>query len=288
MSAVQRHTIHANALDHSVLEWPPQGTGKGSVLLLHGYMDAAATWRRVAESLASEGLRVFALDQRGFGEGARVREGGYYHFPDYVFDVADVAEALSPNEPLAVVGHSMGGTVASLYTGTFPSRVLKLAVLEGVGPPDNSPDVAPDRMRAWIDQTRLERSRPSRSMTADEALGRLAIAHPNVEPELLREPLEHLVRHAGEGRVTWKYDALHRTRSPMPFFAKVFEAFARRVTCPVLFVSGGPHGYHPPDEEDRLASFVQLVRAEIADAGHMMHWTRPNELSAVLSRFLLG
>jgi pimeloyl-ACP methyl ester carboxylesterase len=54
----------------------------------------------------------------------------------------------------------------------------------------------------------------------------------------------------------------------------------------VLSVSGGPAGWHPPDEEARLSSFPTLERAEIAEAGHMMHWTRPAELSALLLGFL--
>ena len=62
-------------------------------------------------------------------------------------------------------------------------------------------------------------------------------------------------------------------------------AFARHVTCPVLFVSGGPLGWHPADEEARLRSFRTLERVEIDDAGHMMHWTHPEELSASLLRF---
>jgi pimeloyl-ACP methyl ester carboxylesterase len=53
----------------------------------------------------------------------------------------------------------------------------------------------------------------------------------------------------------------------------------------VLFVSGGPLGWHPPDEEDRLAAFARLERIEIADAGHMMHWSRPDELSHAILRF---
>jgi pimeloyl-ACP methyl ester carboxylesterase len=74
----------------------------------------------------------------------------------------------------------------------------------------------------------------------------------------------------------------------MPFFAESWMAFASRVTCPVLFVSGGPWGWHPPDEEARLKSFSVLERAEIPDAGHMMHWTEPATLARLLARFLKG
>jgi len=59
------------------------------------------------------------------------------------------------------------------------------------------------------------------------------------------------------------------------------------VTCPVLFVSGGAPGWHPADEAERLAMFPHLQRAEIDDAGHMMHWTRPAELARLVAGFAL-
>jgi len=278
--------VPANGLTHHVLEWPASAP-RATALLLHGFMDAAATWDRVAPRLAEAGLRVIAPDLRGFGEGVRVPPGGYYHFPDYLFDVADIVDALVPAEgPLVVVGHSMGGTVATLYAGTFPARVTRLVVVEGVGPPDSQPADAPDRMRAWVDGVRGLRGREERTMaSAEDAFRRLVMNHPRVDPSVLRTRFDALARVLPDGRVVWRADPLHSTRSPMPFFAESYKAFARRVTCPVLFVSGGPLGWHPPDEEARIASFSQLERVEIEDAGHMMHWTRPAEMARAVTRF---
>jgi pimeloyl-ACP methyl ester carboxylesterase len=252
---------------------------------VHGFLDAAGTWDLVAPALAARGLRVLAPDMRGFGDGARAPEGSYYHFVDYVFDLADLVDALSPGEPIALVGHSMGGMVATLFAGTFPERVARLAVIEGVGPPDNPHEVGPVRMRGWIEQVRASRMRGTRAratFTAEEALRKLVANHPNVAKEVLAHRLPHLTADAGEGRLAWHFDPLHRTTAPVPFFAKLFVEFAKKVGCPVLFVSGGPRGYHPPDEEERLAAFATVTRAELPDAGHMVHWTEPAALAPLL------
>lgn len=280
------HRIAANGLEHRVLEWPAAEPG-ATALLLHGFMDAAGTWDLVAPRLAQAGLRVVAPDLRGFGEGARVAEGGYYYFPDYVFDVAELVDALvPPGSPLLVVGHSMGGAVATLYAGSFPSRVTRLVVAEGVGPPDHGHEEVPERMRAWIDQVRAVRARDERTMPSrDDALRRLVINHPRVPREVLATRLDALARELPDGRWAWRADPLHGTRSPVPFFVRSFVEFARRVTCPVLFVSGGPQGWHPPGEDERVAAYGAVERAEIADGGHMMHWTRPAELAAIVLRF---
>jgi pimeloyl-ACP methyl ester carboxylesterase len=283
--------VHANGLDHNVLEWLPEGDARPlktgavrNIVLVHGYMDAGGTWDLVAPALAAAGLRVLAPDMRGFGDGARVPAGSYYHFVDYVFDLADLVEQLSPGEPIGLVGHSMGGTIATLFAGTFPERVARLANVEGVGPPDNPWEIGPVRMRGWIEQVRTSRARGDRrpTFTNEEALQRMSGNHPTVAAEVLAHRLPHLAADAGEGRLAWHFDPLHRTTAPMPFFAKLFIEFAKKVTCPVLFVSGGERGFHPPDEDARLSAFATCTRAELADAGHMVHWTQPEALAKLL------
>lgn len=278
--------VVANGLTQRVTEWSP-AEPRAVVLLLHGFMDAGGTWDLVAPSLAEAGLRALAPDLRGFGDGPRLPAGSYYYFPDYVLDVADLVDALVPPEvPLAVVGHSMGGTVATLYAGAFPKRVARLVVAEGTGPPDGDHDHVPDRMRRWIDAVRASRSRGERSMASrPEALERLAGNHPRVPRDVLASRLGALARETAEGRLAWKADPLHGTPSPVPFFAESWKAFARRVECPVLFVSGGPLGWHPPDEAERVAAFSQLSRLDLPDAGHMMHWTHPAQLAAAIVDF---
>jgi pimeloyl-ACP methyl ester carboxylesterase len=283
--------VLANGLEQHVLEWPCDGPVAGpTVLLVHGYMDAAATWDLVAPALTAQGFRVLAPDVRGYGDGARVSSGGYYHFVDYVFDLADLVEQLVPaGSPLFLVGHSMGGTIANMFAGTFPERVTRLALLEGAGPPDNAHEVGPARMRRWIEDVRAIRARPPRRMaTREDALRRLVGNHPRVAGDVLRRRLEALSCDVPGGGVAWKADPLHGTRSPLPFFAASWSAFARRVTCPVLFVSGGPLGWHPADEETRVSAFATLQRAEIRDAGHMMHWTEPAKLTRLLLQFFAG
>lgn len=289
--------IDGNGLEHRVLEWCARtvggSSGKGgapTVVLVHGYMDAAGTWDRVAPALAADGYRVLAPDMRGFGDGDRTPRGSYYHFPDYIADLSAIVDALSPNEPVALVGHSMGGTITTLYAGAFPENVVRLANLEGLGPPDNPWEVGPVRMRRWVEDLRAARVRGEPApLRRDDASRRLVNNHPGVPRDVLDHRLPHLVRDTvdpeGAPRVFWCYDPLHRTTSPTPFFAKLFVEFAKRVTCPVLFVSGGEKGFHVPDEEERLAAFAHVERVTLEGAGHMMHWTEPAELAAALRAF---
>lgn len=272
--------VLANGLEHHVVTWG-HAAASSTVLLVHGFMDAAGTWDRVAPALAEAGHRVIAPDMRGFGTGARVAAGGYYHFPDYVADLAGLIDALAPaGAPVKLVGHSMGGTVVTLFAGARPERVVRLVTIEGLGPPDNGWEIGPIRMRRWLGE--LEESRVTKPIPREQARRRLAVAHPGVPAEVLDSRLPHLVRDAGDGLVEWLYDPLHRTTAPVPFFASLFNAYARQITCPVTFVSGGREGFHPPDEAERLRAFREVEVVTFEDAGHMVHWTRPKELAELL------
>ncbi|MFO0550549.1 MAG: alpha/beta hydrolase [Polyangiaceae bacterium] len=254
-----------------------------TLLLLHGFLDAGATWDRVAPHLLAAGYDVVAPDLRGFGSTEWIGSGGYYHFPDYVADVEDLVASLAPAW-LGVVGHSMGGGVAALYAGTRPDRVRKLAILEGLGPMDEPPALAVDRMRRWLEDRRRVVDRQPRPLgDLEAATDRLAASHPRLDRDLLRSRAALLTRALPSGELAWSWDPLHRTASPTPFSGRVFESFLRAITCPVLFVDGGPTGWHPPDEDERLATIAELTKRSLPDAGHMMHWSHPDELA----RFIL-
>ncbi|MBI2388521.1 MAG: alpha/beta hydrolase [Deltaproteobacteria bacterium] len=279
--------VRGMGIELRVLEWPSgrEEESRGDVVLLHGFMDAAWSWDLVAPALVHEGFRVIAPDLRGFGESDRVPAGGYYYFPDYIFDLAELVDALGLAK-LALVGHSMGGNVATMYAGLYPDRIVKLALLEGLGPPSFGHELIIERELAWIEGVRRIHAKPEKALTYDEVVRRLSSNHPGVPDDVLRRRAEQLTRPLGDGTYGWAFDPLHRTRSPVAFSVDRWRAHARRVTAPVLCVGGGTTGFHPEDEQERVASFANVRTAEISDAGHMMHWTRPAEVARLLVEHL--
>lgn len=294
MPSPSSQRIALRGLTLRLLTWhpPPGGPPPEAlrVLLVHGFADCAGSWSLVAPHLARAGFVVVAPDLRGYGQSDWVGAGGYYHFPDYAGDLDALVEHLAP-ERLALVGHSMGGVVSTLYAGARPERVEKLALLEGVGGPSTPVALAPERFGRWLSDMRHEGGRRAPKPMAGRAmvLDRLMRQHREVDRAVLEGLVEHLARPEGDdpaGPWVWRFDPLHRTTSPIAWAPDVFAEFARRVRCPVLEVGGGPTGYHPEDEAARLAGFRQLKRHELAGAGHMMHWTRPAELSKLIVDFL--
>jgi len=305
-TAVESFVV-ANGLSHHVLTWDGRANriddARPTVVLLHGWLDLAWSFAALGSALAAAGRRVVAFDFRGHGETQWVAPGGYYHFPDYILDIDSLLPLIAPGEAaIDLFAHSMGGTVAMLFTGARPQRVRRLVLAEGLGPPDMGPDSLLDRTVSFLDgvaRTRINAQRPVASIA--DALVRMRVQNPEL-PEALglflaekstatlgptsNGPTPNGTAPNGqEGTRLWRFDPLHRTRSPSVFRLDQLRPFLARITMPMLAIAG-ERGFRLGDEASRLALFADARLIELPGAGHMMHWTHPEALAdAVISFF---
>lgn len=272
----------ANGLAHHLVEHP--GRGRTPVLLLHGYLDLARSFTDVIAGLGEAGHRVVAPDFRGHGDSARAPEGSYYHFPDYLADVAGLLDACALERP-HVVAHSMGGSVATMLAAVLPARVRSLTLIEGLGPPAMPAEVTPDRTALWLEGVAKVRARGTRRLASlDEVVTRMRMSNPDVPVETLHAVAPWAVRATDDGGWVFRFDPLHQTTSPARFDADGFEAYIDRIVCPVLHVWGRePEGFELYAK--RAERFRNARRVIFEHAGHMIHWTRPGLLVAALAEF---
>ncbi len=250
-------------------------------MLVHGFLDLAFTWHEIAERLVTR-AHVIAPDLRGHGDSDWVGAGGYYHFFDYIPDLDEVI-ARCARKRVILVGHSMGGSVSSYWAGTRPDRVSALALLEGLGPPDQSAVPLPSRTAHWIGAWRDARRQYKPMASNEEAAARLRKNDP-----LLAEPLSRTLAAAGtrpvEGGVTWKHDPLHMTMGPYPFRRDYAAQFWSKITCPVLVLDAAQSKLNLAEAEraERRAFFEQVRHVTIDGAGHMLQRHQPAQVAELL------
>jgi pimeloyl-ACP methyl ester carboxylesterase len=275
----------ASGIDYHCLEWGADARGETTVVLVHGFADLAAAWEPVATRLAAAGLHVVAPDLRGHGDSGWIGAGGYYHFMDYVVDLDEVIARLA-RPRLVLVGHSLGGSVCGYWAGTRPQRSAALALLEGLGPPDQSAHDLPTRTAAWIEAWRGARSPRKRVMESVEAAAaRLRKHDPLVEPAEALRVARAGTRPVEGGGVTWKQDPLHHTMGPYPFRLDVAMQFWRRVACPVLIVDGADSKMNLPEDERarRRAVFAKHRHVVVAGAGHAVARHQPARIAELIA-----
>ena len=287
--AEPRHKyIDSQGLPIHYLEWgEPVGE---PLVLVHGYLDLAHSWRAFVDALQTETkkpLWILAPDCRGHGDSGWIGAGGYYYFPDYILDLDRLTRTLDVPR-FKLIGHSMGGTISLLYTGTFPERVSRLVLIEGIGPPGMDFSDAPPRMKKWITEMR-ERGRSHFREYTSVAAGASQLQQTNstLNDASALDLARAAMKQNDRGKWVWKFDPLHRTAAPQPFYTRQALEFLRRIECPVQIVDGKESRQtRRTDKQERYDAIPNHRHGTIDHAGHMVHQDNPRQLAKIVAPFL--
>lgn len=275
-------------------EWGREGAAR--LYLLHGWMDASASFQFMVDALAGD-WHVIAPDWRGFGRSAWSGADGYW-YPDYFADLDAILRVIEGEDeaPVYLLGHSMGGNIALMYAGIRPGRVGRVAVLDAFGLPDRQAAEAPGRYQKWLRE--LTATPQPRTYPSHEALARrLQRDNPRLDAAraqwLARELAQPGERGEGGG---WRIagDPLHRRVNPVLYRRAEAQACWRRVTAPVLAIEPEStalrerFGISDEDHAAAYACFASIEVRTIGDAGHNLHHDQPKRIAGIVEAFFLS
>jgi pimeloyl-ACP methyl ester carboxylesterase len=124
----QRHQLEMAYMDVR----PKSGADpEETVLLLHGKNFSGAYWERTIRNLVKDGYRVIVPDQIGFGKSSKP-VNFQYSFHALANHTADLLDQLYINS-VTVVGHSMGGMLATRFALMAPERTNRLVLVNPIG-----------------------------------------------------------------------------------------------------------------------------------------------------------
>jgi pimeloyl-ACP methyl ester carboxylesterase len=123
-------------------------------------------------------------------------------------------------------------------------------------------------------------------VAAGDLAARLRERFPRFSGEVARHMAEYGTYEVNGERL-WKFDPLHQTRSPQPYYIAQGRAFWSRIGCPVLYVEGAesPFRLDPADLADRLAA-LRARRVTFDQVGHHPHLEQPERFAAEVAAFL--
>jgi pimeloyl-ACP methyl ester carboxylesterase len=282
-------------LQYHVLVWGEPAPGKVPMVMVHGWMDVAASYQFVVDAFEHDHY-VIAPDWRGYGL-TQAPDADNYWFPDYLADLDFLIDHYSPGAPVHLVGHSMGGNVAMLYAGARPERIRRLVNLEGFGMPATRPSQAPRRYAKWMDELKAFHRGELALKDYDSVEGvaqRLMKTNKRLGPDKAGWLARHWAKPDEHGRWRILGDAAHKiTNAQLYRVDEVLEMY-RNITAPTLAIEASDdsltqwwQGKFTLDEyHERLRSVPDLRRAVIQDAGHMLHHDQPRELARLVESFL--
>jgi len=273
-------TLDFPGLRLAAREWGEAGQPR--VLALHGWLDNAASFDRLAPLLP--GFHLVAVDLAGHGRSGHRPPGAAYHLVDAAAEVLAVADILGWAR-FSLLGHSLGAIVASLVPAVAPERVDRLVLLEGFGPWVQSPEDTPRHLaEALADEARWLAT-PQRTFPSLDA----AVLARSVGSDLDYPHARLLVERGTEavaGGVRFRHDQRLRATSRLRLTEDQVRAFLSAIRCPVLAVRACP-GFEFDEElvEARLAMIPEAQRGDV-DGGHHVHLTHPERVAPSIRAFL--
>lgn len=289
---MKTQTLSINGIKHRVFTWG--SSKKPKLFLFHGWMDTGASFDFMCRKLAPH-FYCIAPDLRGFGGTAHTTNPLGYFFFEYVADAHALFEHFSPDSPVAMLGHSMGGNILSYYAGTYPERVRAFINLEGFGIRHASYDDGPQRMRAWIES--LDRSKDPRFKpypTFKAMAERLNASNPRLDPKKARFLAKHMGKKTSRG-IQFRADPKHKWPHPHLFRLDMMIPFWKAIRAKTLLVAGENSnmkdwmGGKDLKEEikRRLSYFPKHSRSiMLQKCGHMMHHEAPEKIADIVRDFL--
>ena len=284
-------------LKYHMLVWGEPADGTPPLVMVHGWMDVAASWQFVVDALGGDRW-VIAPDWRGYGL-TEWPGGDNYWFPDYLADLDFLVDHYSPGAPVDLVGHSMGGNIAMLYAGSRPERIRRLVNLEGFGMAATKPSMAPKRYAKWMDELKAFHRGEMDLKTYDSAAGvarRLMKTNRRLSQDKADWLALHWARPDADG--TWRIlgDAAHKiTNAQLYRVDEVLEIY-KCIAAPTLAVEASDDSlshwwqgkFTLAEYHERLKAVPDCRIARVDDAGHMLHHDQPAAVARLIDAFLGG
>ncbi len=298
--AARSQFLAVRGLNYHLLSWgePDAPPARPPLVMLHGWMDVAASFQFVVDALRGERW-VLALDWRGFGL-TEAPGSDTYWFPDYLADLDAVLDAALPPQfaaqPIDLLGHSMGGNVAMLYAGVRPARIRRLVNLEGFGMPATRPEQAPRRYQHWLEE--LKTPAELRRYPDPEAV---AARLQKTNPLLPADRAAWLARQWSRQRADldgapWEIlgDPAHKRNGPLLYQVDETLEIWKCITAPMLWIEGDRTDlaswwgtrYSREEFHQRLQVVGRVEKHLLSPAGHMLHHDQPDALARRLEDFL--
>lgn len=287
--------VRIRCLDYHVRVWGEPQTGEAPLVMVHGWMDVAASYQFMVDAFAHDRY-IIAPDWRGYG----LTESGpvdNYWFADYLADLDFLLDHYAGDRAVDLIGHSMGGNIAMLYAGVRPERIRRLVNLEGFGMPVTKPSQAPGRYAKWMDELKKLHAGEMDLKAYDDVQGvarRLMKTNARLGQHKAQWLAQHWARANTQGKWEILGSAAHKISNAQLYRVdEVLEVY-QRITAPTLAVETSDNSLNQwfdgkftlEQYHERLKKVANVRIERIEDAGHMMHHDQPEHLARLIEAFL--
>ncbi|XP_044047207.1 serine hydrolase-like protein isoform X2 [Siniperca chuatsi] len=239
--------------------------------------------------------RYVAVDLAGHGQSSHRHPGVFYSFPSYVMDVRRVIDALQWNK-FSIIGHSMGGNIAGMFSALYPEMVDAVILLDSYGFLPTDLKEMPKVMRQGMDemlQFEKKTEEKKRVYTYEKAVERLLAANPTLSEQSVHILLERGLVQA-EGGVVFSRDFRINLKNIVRISLEQSLELQSRIRASVLVVladSGFEKIFAEPDQKKFTSALLRAYRDRnhtvvTVPGSHHVHLNHPEVVAPHVSDFL--
>ncbi|MCY1079321.1 alpha/beta fold hydrolase [Archangium lansingense] len=283
-------TIQGQDVRMAYMDVPPAGKSNGrTVLLLHGKNFFGAYWRDTIRALSQAGYRVVVPDQIGFGKSSKPAIDYSFHL--LASNTKRLLDQLGVQK-VVVVGHSMGGMLATRFARQFPDVTTHLVLENPIGLED---------YRFFVPYAATDDLYRGQLATTEEAIRKYQKTYYVAWRPEYEEYVQVLFRQtlsAEYPRAAWVSAATEQMIYQQP----VVHEFPL-VQAPVLLVIGQEdrtvvgrgrvapealpkYGQYPELGQRAAKAFPKATLVELPNVGHIPHFESPEKWHTALLGFL--
>ncbi len=246
------------------------------MLLLHGFLGHGHVWDDFAR-VFSRDYHVLALDQRGHGRSACVKEGDY-GLEDHFSDLSGFIELLDLDS-IILVGHSMGGRNALFFTACLPDKVNRLVLVDSRPAASHGSIMA---LKSW-----LAGEGPGLG-SFDTLVNGISSAYPKLTRQACRQIIAHGYKEASDRKFIPRYDLqMRQDVVESGFVVEDLRPYLAGISCPVLVIRGANSPVLSDSAAQEMCRLMpEAELEEIPSASHLPAQENPSAFNRAVKAFL--
>ncbi|HEY0198695.1 MAG TPA: alpha/beta hydrolase [Rhodanobacter sp.] len=253
------------------------------VLALHGWLDNAASFVPLSRHL--DDVDLVMLDLPGHGRSAHFPPGADYMLAGSIAHVLDVADQLQWSR-FALLGHSMGGGIASMVAAAVPERITALVTIEALGALAESADHSVSRLRESV---AAARALPDKALRVFSGIA--APIRARMRANQLSEPSARLLVERGiravEGGYVWCTDPRLTLPTAVRMTEAQIDALIEGIEAPTRVIyADPPQPYFPEPLRSARVARLRHGDMQVIPGCHHLHMEAPAAVAAAIGGLL--
>lgn len=239
---------------------------KGLILALHGWLDNAVSFLPLSQNLHD--YKIIALDLPGHGHSQHLPAGCDYSIWQSLPLILQVIEQI--DAPVHLVGHSMGGNIATLLAASFPDSIQSLTLIDALGPLVTDEQDCAKQLRQGINDS-LKPSADSKNYSSlDQAMSSRLKVTPFFNAQTLKPIIERNMQQTDDGFV-WRVDSRLRRASKVRFSEAQVQAMLKSISCPSLLIKAS-HSFINEHFLSLRKSLISDMQIHTLEGFHHLHY----------------